>query len=260
MALLSFLIGKITLICRGVEVIIFIKKLLVWDVLVNQNYYNMIWMNNHSQINSFDFYWNFFSTSQSISTNYSSLISVIHNEHLFVVLSSLSLLCILILVFKNLKEDSDESELKSLVLPEMIHGETASELIIRNKVYMPKEKENAILEVLMTYEESRFFLNKNVSLTQLAVDSGINEKYIGYIIKKYKGKDFPTYINELRISYIVECLKLNPIYLQYKISYLASQCGFTSHSGFSITFKKVIGMTPSAFINNIKNESPESFV
>lgn len=260
MVLLDFFIGKTVFVLGVDKVAFFVKRIVTVDSLMYENYFRIIWVNIHSRINSIDLHWNFFTTTQSISINYSSWISLVNNEYLIIALAILSLLYILILVFKNLEKDIDEYELESFVLPEIVREDSSNDLIIRNKVYMSKEKESAILTVLINYEEEKFFLKKDVSLNQLANISGINEKYIAYVIKKHRGKDFSTYINELRVSYIVDCLKINPVYLQYKISYLASQCGFTSHSGFSITFKKVVGMSPSAFIANLKNKSTESFV
>ncbi|HLV38436.1 helix-turn-helix domain-containing protein, partial [Xanthomarina sp.] len=60
-------------------------------------------------------------------------------------------------------------------------------------------------------------------------------------------------INKLRIQYIVNKLKSDPDYLNYKISYLAEECGFSSHSKFSASFKNVTGLSPSTFISNLTN-------
>ena len=97
-----------------------------------------------------------------------------------------------------------------------------------------------------------------MKLCDIAFDLGIEEVYLAYVIKKHRGKDFTTYVNDLRISYIVTRLTENPIYLEYKISYLACHSGFSSHSGFTITFKRVTGESPSVFISNLKNKRVET--
>ncbi|PTT72493.1 helix-turn-helix domain-containing protein, partial [Chryseobacterium sp. HMWF001] len=68
------------------------------------------------------------------------------------------------------------------------------------------------------------------------------------VINKHKKKNFNSYINELRINYITKEIYNNPKFSQYKISYLADLCGFSSHSIFASTFKKITGMSPSVYI------------
>lgn len=173
------------------------------------------------------------------------------------ILSSLLLSYTTISILKGSKKDFFSLRLSSTSLFTSSNEEKSKDLVIGNKVYMPKDKEQAILKSLLEYEANKFFLNKDVCLNGLALQSGIDERYITHVIKKYKGKDFATYVNELRVYYIANCLQQDPTYLGYKISYLASKCGFSSHSGFTISFKKVFGICPSEFINELKNDSVE---
>lgn len=123
------------------------------------------------------------------------------------------------------------------------------------KSYISEEKEKSILESLTDLEKTHFYLDENISLTVLSSKIGVNQRYLTYVIKQHLASDFATYINELRINHIVNCLKTDPKYLTYKISYLAKSCGFSSHSRFTINFKKMTGTTPSAFINYIRKEN-----
>lgn len=125
------------------------------------------------------------------------------------------------------------------------------------KRYITLEKEVAILKQIEDFEYNKYFLDKNISISVLAAKFSINHRYLSYVVNKHKKCDFATYVNELRVSYIVACLKNNPQYLKYKISYLADQCGFASHSRFTVTFKKITGYPPSTFISNLKNEKEE---
>ncbi len=121
--------------------------------------------------------------------------------------------------------------------------------------YMSEERELSILQSLKEMEERKFYLNVDISLPVLSSKIGINQRYITYVIKKHKEMDFATYINSLRINYIVDCLKTDPKYLKYKISYLAEKCGFSSHSRFTVNFKKITGATPSEFIEYIREQN-----
>jgi AraC-like DNA-binding protein len=45
--------------------------------------------------------------------------------------------------------------------------------------------------------------------------------------------------------------------MNYKISYLAETCGFSSHSTFATIFKSITGITPITFIELLKKEKEE---
>ncbi|WP_407510556.1 helix-turn-helix domain-containing protein [Elizabethkingia anophelis] len=79
-----------------------------------------------------------------------------------------------------------------------------------------------------------------------------NPKYLSQIINLHKEQNFNGYINKLRINYIPHKLYNNLRYREYKISYLAEECSYTSPQVFIRAFKKETGMTPSYFIANLK--------
>lgn len=119
---------------------------------------------------------------------------------------------------------------------------------IEKKDLMSKDTEILILKKLQRFEEKNTFINNNINLSNLSSKFDINSKYLSYVINKHKGMDFYNYINTLRIYYIIKKMESDPIYLSYKISYLAEECGFSSHSKFTSIFKTVIGMSPSVFM------------
>jgi AraC-like DNA-binding protein len=123
------------------------------------------------------------------------------------------------------------------------------------KEYMSQETEESILKKILELEQQEYYLGKETSLNVMAAELGINHRYLSYVINKHKEKDFAGYINELRINYIVDRLQADPNFLKYKISYLGEKCGFSSHSRFTITFKKITGLSPLAFITYLKEET-----
>jgi len=122
---------------------------------------------------------------------------------------------------------------------------------------MSEETEKALLEKLNIFEEEVRFIDKNMSLSYMVTFMDTNTKYLSYIIKKYRAKDFTTYTNELRIKYILKKLNTEPVYRQYKISALADEVGISSHSKFTTTFKNITGVSPSEFIKFI-NENEKA--
>lgn len=117
-----------------------------------------------------------------------------------------------------------------------------------------KESEEHLLAGLEKFESTKKFTHKDMSLGKLAAQLGTNTKYLSEVINRHKEKNFNAYINELRIQYITEKLKSNPMYLNYKVSYLADECGFSSHSSFTTVFKTIVGVSPSTFVAFLKEE------
>ena len=125
----------------------------------------------------------------------------------------------------------------------------------KKPLFIPKEKEEEILEGLQKFEDSKNFLDNKMSLPTLAGELNTNTKYLSEIINKYKDKNFNTYINELRVKHVIELLSEDRSYLQYKISYIAEVGGFTSHSAFTNIFKSVTGMSPNDYIQTLRQQS-----
>ena len=103
---------------------------------------------------------------------------------------------------------------------------------------------------LEEFEKSNGYLNKNMSLSMLSSQMEINTKYLSEVINN-KEKNFNGYINKLRINHIVQLLRNDSTFLNYKVSYLAEYSGFSSHSAFTTVFKSVTGMSPNAYIQEI---------
>lgn len=124
----------------------------------------------------------------------------------------------------------------------------------KKRDYLPASTEKQLICKLEDFEKKRKFLNSKMCLSLMATQMDTNAKYLRYLLKKNKNSDYTTYINELRISYIVDKLNTDPHYLQYKISYLADEAGFSSHSKFSKTFKKLTKYSPSDYIGMLESK------
>lgn len=145
---------------------------------------------------------------------------------------------------------------KSLV--EETKGSFTQKRNTRESPVMPKETEERILQALEQWEEGNGFLNKDLSLSVLATEFYTNPKYLSYVINTHKGKDFNNYVNELKILFIIDRFQNNPEYLEYKLSYIADEFGFSSHSKFASIFKSVVGLSPSIFISHLKRDMLET--
>jgi len=148
----------------------------------------------------------------------------------------------------NIEKALMEAEEKQKFIDENKAPENAGKIVIPDKTIQ------FLLEKLENFEANGNYTDPSTSLNQLAESLNTNTKYLSEIINTYKNKNFHTYINELRVTYIINKLKNNPIYLKYKVSHLAEEAGFSSHSLFSTVFKQVTGHSPASYIKLIKNE------
>lgn len=172
--------------------------------------------------------------------------------------------CILIVVFTIgiyiYKRKQDYKKFKKFITKSEAQPDSEKPIIIKKdstREYISETTENSILKSIQELEKSYFYLNKDISLNSVAAELSINQRYLSYVINKHTGKDFASYINDMRINYIIDRLKNDNSYLKYKISYLADQCGFSSHSRFTVTFKKVTGISPMNFITYLQQEKNE---
>lgn len=132
-----------------------------------------------------------------------------------------------------------------------INNETESKAPIK----ISEETIKSVLTKMDKFEASEKFLKKDITLTWFANYLSVNPKYLSPIIKAHKNNNFNGYINKLRIDYIIRKLYENPVYREYKVSYLAEECGYASPQVFAIAFKKETELTPSYFIENLKNNN-----
>lgn len=117
-----------------------------------------------------------------------------------------------------------------------------------------EETYNTILSKINKFEKNLGFIKNDITLSYLSNKLKTNPRSLSLVIKSSKDKNFNTYINDLRINYIIYKLYENRQYRGFKISYLAEECGFSSPKVFVTAFKKLTGVTPSYYITNLKKD------
>ncbi|MGS2765256.1 helix-turn-helix domain-containing protein [Sinomicrobium sp. M5D2P9] len=199
--------------------------------------------------------------SQAVNQVYKEQVKTSQVYYGIIALVSLLLLVVVLFLFINRKRQKEKYRKFRKILKKVRKRNPGPSIpaekrgnTIRETELMPEKTEKLLMNKLSRFEESGKFTERNISSSVLAARIGTNTKYLSYIINKYKGKDFNTYINELRIHYIVKKLEETPDYLNYKISYLAKECGFSSHSKFSTVFRSIIGLPPSEFMAHLREK------
>lgn len=112
----------------------------------------------------------------------------------------------------------------------------------------------SILAQLEKFEAKNKFLQKDLTLINLASKFNTNSNYLSKVINYYKDKSYINYINELRINYIVNLLKEDAKYRNYTIKALSEEAGFNTSQHFSKAFYAKTGIYPSYFVTEINKK------
>lgn len=168
-------------------------------------------------------------------------------------------------IIKELRESERASqqfittpEVEPVVLDNKSEEVSTSGESSKKSINISDKKEKEIFEGLKEFERSNGFIDRNISLATLAGQINTNTIYLSHILNNVYGKDFNLYINELRVKYAILKLTTDKKYRTYKISYLAEEFGFSSHSKFSSVFKAITELTPSVFISHLEKEEQEA--
>lgn len=108
-----------------------------------------------------------------------------------------------------------------------------------------------IIAKLDEFESKKGYLKKDLTAVRLAENFRTNYKYLSRVVRFERGKSFVNYINDLRIDYIVQRLKAEPLLRRYTNGALAEEAGFSTAQHFVTAFKKRAGMPPGYFLENL---------
>lgn len=110
----------------------------------------------------------------------------------------------------------------------------------------PELAEKYRLALLDYMETEKPFLRRELTIQDVAADLGIAQHHLTQTINEHLDKNFYTLVNEYRVEEVKQRLK-DPKYAHLTVLAIANDAGFNSKSSFNMTFKKYVGMTPSAF-------------
>lgn len=120
--------------------------------------------------------------------------------------------------------------------------------------FFTKEKSVEIIDKLeeddsklvLFMKEEKPFLNSDLSLQELADNSGLSRYRLSTIIKQEHKMNFYEFINSYRVEE-VKALMIDPSNKQMKIISLAYDAGFNSKASFNRIFKQMTTVTPSEY-------------
>ena len=107
-------------------------------------------------------------------------------------------------------------------------------------------------------EEDKPYLNSNFSVSQLAMLVGENPNYISKALSQYGKTNFLAFVSQYRVREVKQIMT-DPAYQNYTLVSIGLEAGFNSKATFNRTFKKIEGITPSAYRDQLKDQ-PQALV
>lgn len=163
-------------------------------------------------------------------------------------------------IFSKIREEADERFVDELDEDEVeieddddvqqkysrsgLQDETAARYLKRLMGYMEKEKP---------------YLRRDLNIQDLANELDIPQHHLTQSINERLNKNFYTLVNEFRVEEVKKRL-VDPSYSHLTVLAIAHDAGFNSKSSFNMTFKKIVGLTPSAYKRSIQNAEGEGSV
>ena len=124
----------------------------------------------------------------------------------------------------------------------------------QSKAVITKDVFTDLTEKLKEFEDSKKFIEKGITLPQLAEAFQTNTTYLSQYINDVLGVNFNKYLSTLRINYITELMYNDSKVLGYSVQGLADECGISSRQNFSDLFLEINGIRPTDFIKQRKKE------
>lgn len=118
-----------------------------------------------------------------------------------------------------------------------------------------KEIFNEILVGLHKIEEQHYYLKQECNSYNIARKIKTNTSYLSKVINTHYQKNFNTYINDLRINYVILKLKEDSKFRAYSVQSISEEIGYKSTDSFTKYFRKRTGLLPSVYIKKLNSIS-----
>ncbi|MGE0077820.1 MAG: tetratricopeptide repeat protein [Bacteroidales bacterium] len=123
------------------------------------------------------------------------------------------------------------------------------------KEILSSEKDHEIaINLKKLIHQQKVYLDSNLTLEKLATMLDTNRTYLSRFINEHYQSNFTNFINDFRIKESCELLS-HPENAKFSIEGIAKEVGFNSKSAFNNAFKRFTGLTPSYYIDAIKEPS-----
>lgn len=148
---------------------------------------------------------------------------------------------------KELRENylsAFDSETSAIPVNDVDEPETGESTVM----LLDKQQTEALLsDIAHVMSDKSIISDPDFTLQQLAQMVQSNTKYVSWVINNSYNKNFKTFLNDYRIEEASKMLVDRENYGHLTLKAICQMVGFKSTTSFNAAFKRVIGMTPSAY-------------
>lgn len=117
-----------------------------------------------------------------------------------------------------------------------------------------ESKDRLFDQIKRVMDDMSIICKPDFSLQQLADQVGSNYKYVSQVLNECYGKSFKQVLNEQRVREACRMFNDAERYGNLTIEAIAANLGFNSRSNFTVTFKRITGISPSDFMKMAKGK------
>ena len=117
-----------------------------------------------------------------------------------------------------------------------------------------ESKERLFARIKQVMDDIHIICQPDFSLQSLADLVSSNYKYVSQVVNEYYGKSFKQVLNEQRVREACRILNETNQSAHLTIEAIAANLGFNSRSNFTVTFKRITGISPSKFLKMAKEK------
>ena len=154
-----------------------------------------------------------------------------------------------------------EKNVQLLDQPETVHhpipheAETQEETVPKYQGMLDQESKDRLFDqIKQVMDDVSIICQPDFSLQQLAEHVGSNYKYVSQVVNECYGKSFKQVLNEQRVREACRILNDTDQSSHLTIEAIAADLGFNSRSNFTVTFKRITGISPSDFMKMAKEK------
>ena len=145
-----------------------------------------------------------------------------------------------------------QSTVVGSVEPNELHDESAPKY--QGTTLDQESKERLFARIKQVMDDIQIICQPDFSLQSLADLVSSNYKYVSQVVNEYYGKSFKQVLNEQRVREACRQLNDTERYGHLTIEAIAANLGFNSRSNFTVTFKRITGISPSKFLKMAKEK------
>ncbi len=166
------------------------------------------------------------------------------------------IICFISIYFFSLKKrDKENINNLNLRIKEFQNDLSKQNIDTSKNSSLTDESALKLLKKLKTLEKDELFLQPNYTLNMVTKKLQTNSSYLSKTVNKYLGVTFVEYTNKLKINSILFKLEKQKNLRNYTIDALAQEAGYKSANSFNSNFKKILKVTPSQYLKELKKNN-----